>query len=344
MAEGISKGLGIANMKILFIGGTGVISHACSQLCLEKGFELYLLNRGTSIRPVPEGCRVFRNDINDVEVVREHLARQSFDVVVDWIAYTPDQIQRDFKLFVEATAQYIFISSAAVYQRPPERLPITEDMPLHNSIWKYAQEKINCEKELMNLYEKNRFPVTIIRPSHTYDQTKIPLYGGTAVLERMRNGQPIIIHGDGTSLWPLTHHHDFAKGFVGLLGKRETIGQAFHITSDETLTWNAIYHHLAEAMGIPANILHIPSDFINRCDSEWGDGLLGDKSHSMIFDNTKIKSLVPEFRAEIPFRQGAKEIVDWYLADPVRMQVDLAMMNRMDKIVRRYLIAFQDNG
>jgi len=327
-------------MKILFIGGTGVISHACSQLCAERRDELYLLNRGKSFRPIPAGCRLLPGDIHDWQGMRALIKDHEFDSVVDWIAYVPEDIDRDFQLFAGRTGQYVFISSATVYEKPPRKLPIAETTPLGNPFWRYAQEKIRCEARARDLHDQQRFPVTIVRPSHTYDHTKIPLYGGTAALARLLRGAPVIIQGDGTSLWTLTHHRDFARAFTDLLGRKEAVGEAFHITSDEFLPWDAICRHLADALNVEANILHIPSDLIHRFDGEGGEGLLGDKSHSLIFDNTKIKSLVGDFEARIPFREGAREIADWYTSDPSRLAVDRDVESRMEQIITAYRKVF----
>ena len=228
-------------MKVLFIGGTGVISSACSELALARGIELYLLNRGQSVRPVPADAHVLPADIRDREQARAALAGHAFDVVVDWIAFTPDQVAADIALFRGRTGQYIFISSATVYEKPPSRLPIVEDTPLRNPFWTYAANKIACEMLLLDAARAEGFPSTIVRPSHTYDRTKLPVTGGYTSVARMRQGKPVVVQGDGTSTWVLTHHRDFAVGLVGLLGNPRAIGEAFHITSDELLTWNQIY-------------------------------------------------------------------------------------------------------
>jgi nucleoside-diphosphate-sugar epimerase len=324
-------------MKILFIGGTGTISSACSQLCIERGMDVYLLNRGqTTERPVPEGTTVFTADIRDINAVKNVLGNQNFDVVVDWIVFTPEQVNVDIDLFRDRTGQYIFISSASAYQTPPANLPVTESTPLDNPYWEYSRAKIACEERLMQAYREEKFPITIVRPSHTYDKTKLPLQGRYTVIDRMRKGKKVIVHGDGTSLWTLTHHKDFAKGFVGLLGNHHTIGEAYHITSDEVLTWNQIFHILASAAGTEAKIVHIPSDVIVRFDPEWGAGLLGDKAHSMIFDITKIKRIVPDFAATIPFSQGAREIMAWFDADPARQVVDEKFNRLVDSMIEAY--------
>ena len=323
-------------MKILFIGGTGIISSACSQLAIERGYDLTLLNRGQSSRPIPDGARQIQADIRNPEAAKAALANEQFDVVVNWVAFSPEHIATDLELFNGRTAQYIFISSASAYQTPPAHLPITESTPLHNPVWAYSRQKIACEERLLRAYREDGFPVTVIRPSHTYDQTLLPMRGRYTVVNRMRQGKKVVVHGDGTSLWTLTHHRDFAVGFVGLLGHPAAIGDTFHITSDESLSWNQIFQQVAAAAGTKANIVHIPSDTIAHHDADWGDSLLGDKAHSMIFDNSKIKRLVPEFEAKIPFWQGAKEIIAWYDANPARQTTDPAFDQLLDDLIARY--------
>ncbi|MCL4299316.1 MAG: SDR family oxidoreductase [Anaerolineae bacterium] len=324
-------------MKVLFIGGTGKISSACAQLAVERGIELYLLNRGqTSARPAPAAARILQGDIRDKGSASRALGDLTFDAVVNWIAFTPEHIELDLDLFRGRTRQYIFISSASVYQTPPVNLPITESTPLDNPFWEYSRAKIACEDRLVQAYRQEKFPMTIVRPSHTYDKTMLPFTGGYTVVDRMRKGKKVIVHGDGTSLWTLTHHRDFAKGFVGLLGNSHAIGEAFHITSDELLTWNQIFEIVARAAGAEARLVHIPSDFIAAFDANWGAGLLGDKSHSVIFDNTKIKRVVPDFAAPIPYIRGAEEVIGWYDADPARQQVDQAFDQLADRIIAAY--------
>ncbi len=320
-------------MRVLFIGGTGVISSACSQMAVERGIELSLLNRGETKRPVPAGARVLRGDIRDVQAMSSALAGMKFDAVVDWIAYTPEQVERDIELFRDHTGQYIFISSASAYQTPPASLPVTESTPLANPFWTYSRDKIACENRLVQAYRESQFPMTIVRPSHTYDRTMLPLYGGYTMIDRLRKGKKVVVHGDGTSLWVLTHHRDFAKGFVGLLGNVHAIGDSFHITSDEILTWNQIYEILARAAGVELNLIHVASEWITAFDPVWGADLIGDKAHSMIFDNTKIKRIVPDYRATIPFSQGAQEIIEWYDADAARRVVDAKLDRLLDQLV-----------
>ena len=324
---------------VLFIGGSGAIGSASTRLAVERGLELTVLNRGESTaRPLPEGVEVLRADVRDAASVREALGDRHFDAVVDWVAFTPEHVRTDIELFTGRTGQYVFISSASAYQTPPARVPVVESTPLRNPFWQYSRDKIACEDLLVEAYRQSGFPATIVRPSHTYDKTLIPLDGGWTVIDRMRRGQEIVIHGDGTSLWTLTHHADFATGLVPLLGHPRTIGEAFHITSDDVLTWDQIAQALAAAAGTQARIVHIPSDVIAAADPEWGAGLLGDKAHSMIFDNSKLRSVVPDFRPTIPFEQGAREIVAWYDEDSSRRRVDADRNALLDRLVAEHRV------
>lgn len=322
-------------MKILFIGGTGVISSSCSELCVERGYELYLLNRGTSFRKPPYKANVLTADINDINSVRNVIANHQFDSVVDWIAFNENDVKRHYELFKGKTKQYIFISSASAYHKPPVKLPITEDVPLVNPFWKYSQAKIDCEKFLLNKFHKENFPVTICRPSHTYDKTKPALRMGYLPFHRMKNGKKIIIHGDGNTLWTLTHTKDFAKGFIGLIGRPATTGEAYHITSDKTITWNQIAEILAQKSNYELKPIHIPIDFIAKYDKDWGAELYGDKAYDTYFDNSKIKSIVTDFSAEINFEAGAEEIAEWY-SHPSNQIVNETMDNLMDQIISLY--------
>ena len=325
-------------MKVLFIGGTGTISSACSQLAVERGVDLYLLNRGlTSERPIPAGATVLTGDIRDPASVRAVLGDRIFDVIVDWVAYTPDHVETDIELFKGRTGQYVFISTAAAYHKPVLSLPITESTPLHNPYWPYAQAKIACEARLMRAYHDAGFPITIVRPSHTYDCTKLPVRGRWTVVDRMRKGLPVVVHGDGTSLWVLTHHLDFARGFVGVLGRTQAVGEAYHITSDEVLTWDQIFRIVGRAAGVNnPELVHIPSELFNAFDPDLGVGLLGDKAHSVIFDNSKVKRLVPDFTATIPFDEGAEEIIAWFEADPARQAADEGHNQLLDDMIAAY--------
>jgi nucleoside-diphosphate-sugar epimerase len=320
-------------MKVLFIGGTGIISSACSELALQHGIDLYLLNRGTSSRPAPEGAKVLQADIRQPDSVRAALGELSFDSVVDWVAFTMQQVQVDIDLFRGRTRQYVFISSASAYQTPPSFLPVRESTPLHNPFWGYSRDKAACEASLEAAGRESDFPYTILRPSHTYDRTLLPFHGGYTIVARMRAGKPVVVHGDGTSLWTLTHHRDFAVGLVGLLGNPHALGHSFHITSDEWLSWNQIYEIVAQAAGVEAQLVHVPSELIAAYDPDWGASLLGDKAHSMVFDNSKIKRLVPQFQPAIPFWQGAQEIIAWYDADPSRQAVDPHVDEIQDRLV-----------
>ena len=322
-------------MRILFVGGTGIISSASAlRLAREPGVKLSFLLRGKSTRPVPEGVEVLGGDIRDPASARAALGQREFDVVVDWVAFTTAHVQADVELFAGRTAQYVFISSASAYQTPPSRLPVTESTPLKNPHWAYSRDKIACEELLLRAYREQDFPATIVRPSHTYDCRSLPVHGGYTVIDRMRRGKPVVVHGDGASLWVLTHHDDFARGFNGLLGNPHVLGEAFHITSDELLTWNQIHDLLAAAAGVEAKHCHVPSTTIASYDADWGDSLLGDKTHSMIFDNSKIKRVVPGFSAAIPYAQGARETLAWYDAEPARRQVDAATDALMDRLVQ----------
>ena len=320
-------------MKVLFIGGTGIISSACSRVAIERGIELYHLRRGQTKRPVPAQVKLLAGDCRDPSSARQALGQHRFDAVVDFIAFTTEQINQDIELFRDRTGHFVFIGSASAYQTPPARLPVTESTPLDNPIWQYSRDKIACEERLLSAYRKEKFPTTIVRPSHTYDRTLFPCHGGYTVIDRMRKGKPIIVHGDGTSIWTLTHHEDFARAFIPLLGDSRTFGDAFHITSDEWLTWDQIHLTLASAAGTKATLLHLPSEIIARHDQEWGDSLLGDKTHSMVFDNRKIKQMVPGWRATIPFARGAEEIMAYYDADPARHVIDARFDALQDKLV-----------
>lgn len=320
-------------MKVLFIGGTGIISSACSELALQYGVELYLLNRGSSMRQPAAGATVLHGDIRRRDSAQTALGRLNFDVVVDWVAFTPEHVQNDVDLFRDRAGQYIFISSASAYQTPPHFLPVTESTPLHNPFWQYSRDKAACEALLLDTYRRDGFPITVVRPSHTYDCTLLPFQGGYTTVARMRAGKKVVVHGDGTSLWTMTHHRDFATGLVGLLGNPHAVGETFHITSDEWLSWNQIYEIVAHAAGVEPQLVHVPSDLIAAFDPRWGASLLGDKTHSMIFDNSKIRRLVPDFKAQIPFWRGAQEIIAWYDADPSRKVTDPDLDALQDRII-----------
>lgn len=326
-------------MKVLFIGGTGTISTSCSFLALEKGIDLYHLNRGVTKEEIP-GVISIKADIHNKEETLKAIGDHDFDVVVDWIAFIPDDVKRDYEIFKGKVKQFIFISSASAYQKPPSDPRITESTPLANPVWEYSQNKIACEDYLVQKYREEGFPITIVRPSHTY-RNVFPVAVGDWrrywLIDRIKNRKKIVVHGDGTSLWVLTHSEDFAKGFVGLLGNIHAIGHAFHITSDELLTWNQIYEIIADIVGMKANLIHIPSDFIMKYDSETGAGLWGDKAYSVIFDNTKIKTFVPEFKATIPFTEGIKKVLNWFDEDETRKKLNPKDDEYMDNLINSYL-------
>ncbi|MGC5222890.1 SDR family oxidoreductase [Micromonospora sp. DT81.3] len=313
----------MTSLRILFIGGTGVISTACVARALAVGHDVTVLNRGSGRRALPEGVREVVGDIRSPESVRAALRDEYFDVVAEFLAFTPGHIQTDIGLFEGRCGQYIFISSASAYQTPPARLPVTESTPLRNPFWQYSRDKIACEDLLVGAYRERGFPTTIIRPSHTYDHTLWPNLGGWTDIARMRAGKPVIVHGDGTSLWTLTHSDDFAVAFTGLLGNPVAIGEAFHITGTHAPTWNQIYGWLADAAGVTSpELVHVASETIARMSPDLGPGLLGDKAHSMVFDNGKVRALVPEFRTTITFDEGARRILAHYEATPDGQQVD----------------------
>ena len=320
-------------MKALFIGGTGIISSACSRLAVERGWDLTLLNRGVdSTRPPVAGAHTLVGDATDPGSLRAAVGSRTFDVVVNFRAFLPAQVRADVDLFAGRTGQYVFISSASAYRKPVVRLPITESTPLRNPFWQYSRDKIACEDLLRDANREHGFPATIVRPSHTYDPTLVPFDGGWTVIDRMRRGRPTVVHGDGTSFWTLTHSRDFAKGFVPLLGDPRTLGDDVHITSDEHLTWDDVARGLASAAGTTADLVHVGSARLCRALPEWEGSILGDKAHSLIFDNTKIRSLVPDFVATTTWVQGAREIVDWYDAHPDQQIVDTALDERLDRV------------
>jgi nucleoside-diphosphate-sugar epimerase len=329
-------------MKVLFIGGTGLISQAVSPLAVEQGIELYLFNRGQRGEFVPDGAKVIQGDIRNPAEAAEILRNYEFDVVVDWIAFTPEHVQTDIDLFRGKTKQYIFISSASAYQKPQRNYVITEETPLENPYWEYSRNKIACEQLLMEAHKSSGFPATIVRPSHTYGNTAIPgaLTSGQhpwSLIDRIRRGLPIVIHGDGTSLWTLTHNSDFAKGFVGLLGHPDAIGEAIHITSDEVLNWNQIYAAIGRAAGVEPKVVHISTDFITAfTPSGTADGLIGDQAVSSVFDNRKIKRLVPDFQATVPFTEGIKQSVVWFESHPEQCTVDAEWSELLDTLIEKH--------
>jgi len=327
-------------MKVLFIGGTGLISTACSHLAITQGIELFLLNRGNR-SDLPAGATNLIADVRDPEATARALAGQQFDAVVDWVAYTVADIERDLALFRGSTRQYMFISSASAYQKPVGHYRIAEGTPLANPFWDYSRNKIACEERLMRAYREEGFPFTIVRPSLTYGDTQIPLVVNSwqlpyTAVARMRQGKPVIVPGDGTSLWTITHNSDFARGLIGLLGHQQAIGHAFHITSDEVLTWDQIYAATAAAAGAEAKIVHIASDFIAACMPDMAGSLLGDKTVSVVFDNSKIKRFVPGFCATTPFARGIRQTIAWFDADPARQRIDATADQQWDRLIGAY--------
>lgn len=317
------------------------MSSAAARRALELGIELSLLTRGlsASVRPLPRGVRVLTADARDPSSVAEAISGETFDVVVDFIAFVPEHIDRDVELFTGRTHHYIFISSASVYEKPFQSWPVVESNPVGNPYWRYARDKIGCEERVREAHRRRGFPATIVRPSHTYDRTLLPFgpHGsGGATLRRIQEGRPIVVHGDGTSLWTLTHQSDFALGLVGLLGKQESIGETYHITSERAQTWDQIARIFADLAGVEPNIVHVPTDIIARYHSEWGASLLGDKAHSALFDCGKVRALVPEFSPRVPFERGAVEIYDYYSSSPERLAVDPEVDRLIDELSARF--------
>jgi len=329
-------------MKVLFIGGTGNISSAVSTFCVNKGFDLYLLNRGNRKSNL-NGAKHLTADINNSNELQNVLRNHRWDVVVNWIAFEEKDINRDYELFKGKTRQYIFISSASCYQKPLSHPVVTESTPLANPYWQYSRNKIACELKLNSLHRDYGFPVTIVRPSLTYNTViPVPIGGWNeyTIVDRIKKGKKIIVHGDGSSLWTITHADDFAVGITGLFDHQQAIGNSFHITSDEILTWDQIYKALANAVGMEANIIHIPSDLLGMYKEELVGSLVGDKAVSVIFDNSKIKRFVPEFKAIIPFSKGIRRTLDWFEAEPERMVIKQETNDFMDKVISEYEACF----
>jgi nucleoside-diphosphate-sugar epimerase len=320
-------------MKVLFIGGTGLISTACTQRAIACGMEMVLLNRGRS-GPATAGARTILADWRDRPAAARALAGERFDAVVDWIAYTPDDIRGSLDLLAGRMGQYVFISSATVYRRPPPHYIVTEETPRENAYWEYARQKIACEEALGRLARERGLAATVVRPSSTYGPSKVPtaLGSGHTLIDRLRRGRPVLVPGDGQSLWTLTFNTDFAKGLVGLLGNPAAAGQAVHITSDEVLTWDAIYRSIARAAGTgEPHLAPMASEMIARFDPPTGEKLLGDRSSSMVFDNSKIKRLVPGFAATVPLAAGLEQCMAWLAADPSRLQPSAKENEWMDR-------------
>ncbi|WP_375383766.1 SDR family oxidoreductase [uncultured Microbacterium sp.] len=324
----------MAARRILYIGGTGAISTSCVARSLSRGDEVTVFNRGTGQRPIPDGAESVVGDIRDAQSVRDALGEREFDAVAQFTAFTPKHVLADVDLFEGRVGQYVFISSASAYQKPPQRLPITESTPLRNPFSQYARDKIACEDLLVGAYRERALPITIVRPSHTYDHTLFPTRGGWTDIVRLREGRPVVIHGDGTSLWTLTHSDDFAVGFAGLLANPLAIGEAFTITGDHVPTWNQIYGWVADAAGVasPA-FVHIASETIARLDPAQSASLIGDKAHSAVFDNSKIKALVPEFGTTITFDEGARRLIEYYDARPDAQRFDPERDAIIDRLI-----------
>lgn len=327
-------------MKALFIGGTGTISTDISKQLADMGHELYLINRGSRNDVLGrKNINYLVCDINDEKKVSELISDMDFDVVVDFIAFVPEHLERDWRLFRGRTRQFIFISSASAYQKPLSDYRINEGTPLGNPYWEYSRNKIACEDYLMKLYREEGFPVTIVRPSHTYNDRKIPLgmhgkKGPWQVISRMKEGKPVIIHGDGTALWTMTHARDFAKGFIGLMGNIYAIGEAVGITSDESLTWNQIYKAVADALGVELNAVYVSSQFLAKAGyMDFKGPLIGDKANTVVFDNSKLKRLVPGFNAEIRFDQGIKKTLDNILSEPELQREDQEYNEWCDRVI-----------
>ncbi len=327
-------------MKALLIGGTGTISTEISRKLIEDGHELWLINRGSRNGELPEGAHVIVADVNDEERIDALLTGQEFDAAADFIAYGPEQLERDYRLFRGRIRQFIYISSASAYQKPLSDYRITEGTPLSNPYWEYSRGKIAGEDYLMKLYREEGFPITIVRPSHTYYKRSVPVglhgkNGSFQILKRMLEGKRVIIHGDGTSLWTLTHSRDFARAFVGLMGNIHAIGETVQITGDETLTWNQIYQTIAQALGVVLKPYYVSSMFLAAaCYYEGGDGLLGDKAHSVVFCNDKLKRLVPGFQATVRFDQGVREAIEYIFSHPECQKEDPEFDAWCDRVIQ----------
>ena len=326
-------------MKILFIGGTGTISMAITKRLVQQGHELYLLNRGSRNAGLPDGIKYITTDINDEEKTAKLLEGLEFDCVGEFIGFVPEQLERDYRLFKGKAKQFIYISSASAYQKPPAGYVITEETPLENPYWDYSRNKKACEEYLMKLYKNEGFPVTIVRPSHTYDERSVPLGvhgsgGSWQVVKRIKEGKPVIIHGDGSSLWTITHNSDFAKAYTGLIGNPKAIGEAFHITTDESVSWNEIYGCIAEALGVELKPYYVASQTLaDLSDYDFVGSLIGDKSNSVVFDNSKVKALVPDFKCTVSARDGIFSTVEYILAHPEYQQDDPEFDAWCDKVI-----------
>lgn len=326
-------------MKVLFIGGTGTISSAITRALAETDTELWLLNRGNSNGSVPSNVNIIQADINDEADVMKKLEGMTFDSVCDFIGFVPEQTERDYRIFKGRTKQYIFISSASAYHKPAASYRITEGTTMANPYWEYSRNKIACEEALMKHYREEGFPVTIVRPSHTYCENSIPLgvhgkNGSWQVVKRIKEGKQVIIHGDGTSLWTITHNSDFAKAFIGLLCNPHAIGECFNITSDESVTWNQIYRAIASALGTELKPYYVSSDFLAAVsDYDFTGSLIGDKAESVVFDNTKLKNAVPGFKATVRMEEGIRKTVEYVLSHPECQNDDPEFDQWCDRVI-----------
>lgn len=320
--------------RILYLGGTGTISTSCVAASVARGDDVTVLNRGTSARGIPAEVETLTGDIRDAASVRAAVGDRDFDVVAEFLAFTPEHVAQDLDIFEGRTGQYVFISSASAYEKPPRRLPVTESTPLRNPYWQYSRDKIACEDLLVRAHRDRATPMTIVRPSHTYDERLLPTMGGWTDIARMREGRPVVIHGDGTTQWTITHSADFAVAFAGLLGNPGAVGDTFTITGSHAPTWNQIYGWLADAAGVATpEFVHVASETIAAFAPDLGPGLIGDKAHSMVFDNAKVAALVPEFRTTITFDEGARRIIEHYDSHPADRRTDVALDATFDRII-----------
>ncbi len=322
-------------MKVLFLGGTGNLSLACAREAAARGLDLTIATRGHKQVALPGEVSEARGDVTDSAFLAS-LAARGFDAVVNFIAFDAPDVDRDVAAFRGRTGHYVFISSASVYEKPPRHHVVTEETPLGNPFWDYARKKIAAEDALREAHRAERFPVTIVRPSYTYGESWIPTTSGTdyTVAWRLRRGLEIVVPGDGTALFTLTHASDFARALVGLLGRPEAVGEAVHVTSDEVLTWNHVHETIARTLGVDPRIVHVPTDVIARVDARRGASLLGDKAWSTIFDNSKARRLVPGWSARVPFAEGIRASIDWFEADPSRQKINAN--DTVERIIRTW--------
>lgn len=325
----------MAALKALFLGGAGMIGSACAREAVERGVDVTVVTRGEPTKwTVPAGARHLRGDVRDVESLRDLLGGEEFDTVVNWVGFKPEHLAGDVDLFAGRIGQYVFISTASVYTRPVPQLPITESSPRRNDAWPYPKEKLECEEFLERAYRERYFPVTVVRPSHTYDQTVVPVLAGWTAIDRMRRGRPVVVHGDGTSLWTLMHTSDFARAFLPILGNPQAVGESVNVVSGEILTWDQIHLALGAAARVTPVLAHRSSETIETEIPQWGPVLKHDFAHSLLFDTTKLRRFAPGFVPAIPFAQGAREVLDWYDADPDRRRVNADLDAAFDRLVK----------